>query len=401
MNLLTIPWRNSRRKWQRTTLLLAVFTLGVLSIVALDRVSSVVGESLERKLTAYGANILVTPERETLTVSYGGLSLGDMAVATAALDADDAVARIRGIGLAERVSAVAPKLVAMVDARSGAGAPTRVGLVGVRFDKERIIKNYWGLDGQYPDKADQVPGSEGRMAVLAGADVAGHLGLTPGSELELDGRPAVVTGVILPTGSDDDSVILADLGAVQDLAGRPGQADFVEVSALCSGCPIEDITAQIAKALPHAEVKALQSVVASRMASISFVRRLVLTVSVVILLTACSMIGLSMLSAVNERRREIGVLRSLGYSRGAVFGIFCAEALAVGLVSGLAGYVAGHLASFKVIADLDVAGTAAPPFGAGELALTCLFVALLSVLSSTLPALKAARIQPGEALVAL
>lgn len=48
MNILTIPLRNTRKKWVKTLLLLAVFALGVTSIVSLNYVSSVVGESLEK-----------------------------------------------------------------------------------------------------------------------------------------------------------------------------------------------------------------------------------------------------------------------------------------------------------------------------------------------------------------
>ena len=76
MNILTIPLRNTWRKPTRTMLLLMVFTLGVMSIVALYQVSLVIGTSMEKKLSKYGANILVLPSTETLSVSYGGFHLG-------------------------------------------------------------------------------------------------------------------------------------------------------------------------------------------------------------------------------------------------------------------------------------------------------------------------------------
>ncbi|WP_051258208.1 hypothetical protein [Desulfovibrio cuneatus] len=78
MNLLTLPVRYARAKWLRTLLLVAIFALGVASMTGLHQVSQAVGESLEKKLLSYGANILVTPKREVLTVSYGGYTLGDV-----------------------------------------------------------------------------------------------------------------------------------------------------------------------------------------------------------------------------------------------------------------------------------------------------------------------------------
>ncbi|MCL2123682.1 MAG: ABC transporter permease, partial [Desulfovibrionaceae bacterium] len=78
MTLLTIPIRHTRAKWLRVLLLLAVFALGVASMTGLRQISTLIGDSFEKKLVSYGANILVTPKRETLTVSYGGYALGDV-----------------------------------------------------------------------------------------------------------------------------------------------------------------------------------------------------------------------------------------------------------------------------------------------------------------------------------
>jgi len=387
MNILTIPARCLRRKPLRSLVLLAVFTLGVTSIVALQNVSSVVGEGLERKLTAYGANIMLTPHSESLSVSYGGLQLGDLLMERTPLDLDELYAGVASIELAERISVVAPKLVAMT---SLDGA--QVGLIGVDWDRELLLKSHWAVDGAFPE------GEARQKGLLAGSQVAARLGLQPGDSVIIEGAGFTVTGVLQPMGSDDDRVLFADLASLQALKGRPGQADFAEVAALCAGCPIEDIVAQLRTALPGVDVKALRSVVEQRMYSIHFVQNLVMTVSLVILLTGCCMVGLSMLSAVNERRKEIGLLRSLGYSKGRVFGIFCAEALLMGLLAGALGYGLGFGASFEVVKALGVADTATLTFSPGQLALTCAGIAFVSVLAAALPAWKASRVHPWQVL---
>ncbi|BBD06799.1 ABC transporter permease [Desulfovibrio ferrophilus] len=387
MNILTIPLRSSRRKWLRSLLLLVVFTLGVSSIVALNNVSRVVGQSLEKKLTAFGANILVYPTSDTLTVSYGGFNLGDMLVDVRYLQEAHTTTQIRGIKNSANIASVAPKLVTMHELGG-----TSVGLVGVRFEAEQTIKGYWAVNGSYPS---------GGAQVLLGSAVAERLGLAPGDDLTPLGLSAKVSGLLLPTGSDDDNVVLADLSYVQELTGNPGAVSFVEVAALCAGCPIEDIVQQIADTLPGVEVKALQSIVKQRMYSVNFVKQLILAVSIIILLTACSMVGLSMLSAVNERKKEIGVLRSLGYSRRAIFGIFCFEALFIGALSGLVGYVAGYALSFKVASVLGITTDANLSFVPLHLLVTIGFVAVVTIISAAIPAAKASRIDPAEALISL
>jgi putative ABC transport system permease protein len=387
MNILVIPLRNLRMKWPRSLLLLLVFTLGVASIVALNLVSGVVGESLEKKLVAYGANILVMPRTEKLTVSYGGFSMGDMMLGVADLDEADAVERIAGIGHGERISVIAPKLVSMARVEG-----TAVGVIGVRWERELVLKGYWAVDGEFPRRED---------GVVAGARAAASLGLVPGDTLSLGSRTAVVTGVLRPTGGDDDSVLFTGMDFAQSAFGRPGRADFVEVAALCAGCPIDDIVHQIAQALPGAEAQALQSVVRQRMYSVEFVQRLILSVSLIILLIACAMVGATMLSSVNERVREIGLLRSLGFSRPGIFAIFCFEAVALGAAAGCLGYLAGHALSLRVIGALDITEGTTLAFSAAGLALTCLLIMAVSVVSAFFPAWKAASVEPSEALISL
>lgn len=387
MNILTIPLRNIRRKPSKTLLLLLVFSVGVMSIISLYQVSLVVGLSLEKKLTSFGANIVVSPATEKLSVSYGGFHMGDMLFDIQELSEDTTTRAIRSIGLQDRISAVAPKLVTMTKVAGKA-----IALVGVRWQEERGIKSYWAANGKFPEHEDEI---------LIGNQAASLLGLQAGNSLDIFDKKFTVSGILFETGGDDDSVIFMDIGKLQTLLGRPGATSFVEVSALCSGCPIEDIVSQIRVNLPNTSVKALQNVVNQRMASVRFVQKLAFSVSLVILVTAAAMVGLSMLSAVNERKKDIGILRSLGYGKSNIFLIFCLEAGMIGLVSGIIGYLGGYGASFKVLELLDIADGAKPLFSFGHLALTGLAFGLITMAATIYPALKGAAVEPSSALTAL
>ena len=237
--------------------------------------------------------------------------------------------------------------------------------------------------------------------VLVGSAAAAKLNLKLGDKVPLGKTHMLVTGILAPTGSEDDNVLLADLTFVQNAVGRTGKANFLEVAALCSGCPIEDIVNQLGAALPNVEIKTLRNIVEQRMYSVHFVKRLILSVSLVILLTGCSMVGISMLSAVNERKKEIGILRSLGFSRRAVFSIFFAEAASIGLLAGVVGYLAGFAVSFRILQVLELGEGATLSFEPLHLLATAVILALLTSLASLVPAWKAAAIEPSEALVTL
>lgn len=387
MNILTIPLRTMRRKPTRTILLLLAFSLGVMSIVALYQVSRVVGQSLEEKLTSFGANIVVTPATEKLSVSYGGFHMGDMLFDIQYLSENQTVDAIRSIGLKDRISVVAPKLVTMLRIDEKA-----VALVGVNWQEERKIKSYWATDSRFPEKPEEI---------LLGSVAAVKLGYQTGDHVELFGRDFVVSGVLYETGSDDDSVILMDLAVLQGLLGRPDGLSFVEVAALCAGCPIEDIVGQIREVVPTVTVTALQNVVNQRMASVHFVKKLALSISLVILVTAAAMVGLSMLSAVNERKKDIGVLRTLGFGKSSVFFIFCIEAGIIGSLAGLFGYFAGFGLSFKALEILDLGKGGTPLFSVVDLLIVSAIFTAVTVVSSIYPAWKAAAVDPSDALVAL
>lgn len=387
MGILLIPWRNLRRKPLRTALMILVFAAGVAAVSALATLSTQVGDNLEAKMSAYGANILVTPKRESLHVSYGGMQLGDVSYDVGALNAEATVAAIRSIHHRDRLAAVAPKLalLAQVDGQS-------VGVIGVDFDQELRIKSYWWPEGEMPKEP---------FHVLAGAHAARALGLSPGSEVVLMDRPFVVAGVLNVTGGDDDNVIFADITALQDAAGKPGAAHFVEIAALCAGCPIEDITDQLEAALPNAEVITMQQVVRERMMTVDFVQRLAAGISAVILLTACVMIGLSIFTSVNERIHEIGLLRALGFSKGSVFAVFSLEAVGMGLVAGVLGQIGGMFASERLAGLVGLGDAAIATFDPLHFVLALVVVPLLAALAALPPALKAARVEPSQALVML
>ncbi len=387
MNILTIPLRNIRRRPSKTLLLLLVFSLGVMSIVALYQVSLVVGHSLEKKLTTFGANMIISPATEKLSVSYGGFHMGDMLVDVQSLPEERTIAAIRSIELKDRISAVAPKLVTMTKVND-----TAVALVGVRWHDERGIKSYWAVRGEFPSAPDQI---------LVGSKASAKLGLALDDKTIIVGQDFTVSGILHETGGDDDTVILMNIDTLQALLDRQDATSFIEVAALCSGCPIEDIVAQIRQQLPNAEVKALQNVVNQRMASVQFVQKLALSISLVILVTAASMVGLSMLSAVNERKKDIGILRSLGYGKSQIFIIFCLEAGFVGVLSGVVGYLGGFGASFKALEFLSLSDGVSPVFSVTHLLLACAVFGFITIVAAVYPAWKGAGVEPSTALIAL
>ncbi|MCK4342652.1 MAG: FtsX-like permease family protein, partial [Phycisphaerae bacterium] len=99
-----------------------------------------------------------------------------------------------------------------------------------------------------------------------------------------------------------------------------------------------------------------------------------------------------------ERTREIGVLRAIGWARRRIVFMIVCEAAGVGLIACLVGCLLGaglaKLATILPSAELFIE----PVFDAPPFLLALAVAVLLSVLGALLPAWRAARISPAEAL---
>jgi len=221
-----------------------------------------------------------------------------------------------------------------------------------------------------------------------------------GKEVVIGGRTFTVTGILRETGSQDDHLLIGSLPAAQRLLGKEGVVSLAEVAALCADCPVQDMVNQIAAVLPDAKVSAIQQVVRTRMHALEQFRAFSLGVGGVVLLIGALVVFVTMMGSVNERTREIGIFRALGFRRGHVVGLILTEAASVSLLSGVLGYLAGIGATRLLLPFLteEHPHLVLDPLLAGG---AVLLAVVVGTLASFYPALHASRMEPTEALRAL
>ncbi|MGE4579919.1 MAG: ABC transporter permease [Desulfuromonadales bacterium] len=395
MKLETIAFNNIRRRKGRMAFLLAGLLLGIGTVVTLVSLSRSLTAEAQHKLENFGANILITPRSDQLSLSYGGVSLGGVTVEAEEIRQDD-LALLKTIPNARNIAAVAPKLLG--SARVGA---ERVLLMGVDPELEFALKRWWSVKGEPLKKDDEV---------VAGSNVARRLDLQVGDRIELYGRQFTVSGILEQTGGQDDHLLLAPLGVVQHLLQKPGMISLVEVAALCGDCPVEDMVRQISAVMPEVEVNALQQIVKTRMHALEQFELFSWLVAAVVLLVGALVVFVTMMGAVNERTREIGIFRALGFRRSHVMRLILVESASVSLVAGILGYLAGTAASRAVLPFFREGQGAHGAHGehmelilwSPELAVGAVVLAVVvGCLASFYPALHASRMDPNEALRAL
>jgi len=386
MNLRTIALNNLRRRKARMLFLVAGLLIGVATVVTIVSLGKALTMEAQHRMENFGANIVLTPKSDELSLSYGGIDLGGFSIAVSEIRQAD-LEKIKTIPNARNVAAVAPKLLGAVEA---GGA--RVLLMGVDATKEFQVKRWWTLEGR-------PLASDGEL--VAGHQVAKTLGLALGQELQLGGRSFTLVGILHETGSQDDDLLISTLVAAQSLLGKPGLVTMAEVAALCADCPLEDIVTQISQALPHIKVTALQQVVKTRMHALDQFQAFSLGIASVVVVIGALVVFVTMMGSVKERTREIGIFRALGFRRSHVMNLILTEVLIVSALAGALGYLAGMSATALVMPLFSEGhGT-----GHGGLAwdpalgLFALLLALVTgALASFYPALAASRMDPTEAL---
>ena len=322
MTLKDIALLNLRRRKAKAAFLLAGLLIGVTTVVALMSLVETMREDITDKLDKFGANILIVPKTENLSLTYGGLSLGGVSFEMEEIH-ESQLADISTIRNSANVAALGPVVLGVVNIDN-----KKVLLSGVDFEATKILKPWWKIQGSEPVENQ----------VILGAEASKNLGLGVGDTISAYGRDLTITGVIATTGSQDDQIIFTPLATAQGMLGMEGRVSMAEVAALCKDCPIEEMVAQISDVVPGGKVMGIQSVVKGRMETLAHFQRLTLSVSAVVVLVGSLVVLVTMMGSVRERTREIGIFRAIGYRRSHIIRIVLLEAAIGSALAGLLGY---------------------------------------------------------------
>jgi putative ABC transport system permease protein len=385
MTLKDIAIKNLLRRKSKTAFIVAGLVIGVATVVAVISFVDASTRDINHKLEKYGANILITPRTDHLTLSYGGLSLGGVSFEMKEIRETD-LAKVKSIKNYRNIAALGPLVLGGVEIKD-----RRVLLAGVDLKAARILKPWWRISGRLPGEGE----------VLAGAKAAHIVAMHTGDRLTVNGHELTVSGILEPTGSQDDQLVFTRLGTAQKLLQKEGLVSMVEVAALCTACPIGDMVDQISAVLPQAKVMAIQQVVKGRMETLVQFRKFSYVVSAVVVLIGGLVVLITLMGSVKERTEEIGIFRAIGFRRRHVMTIVMMEAAIASALAGVCGYLlglGGTQIGFRFFSDSQ---TIAVPFNP-ELGGMAMVMAMgVGLVASAYPAMMAAKMDPNEALKSL
>jgi len=365
---LRLVYESFRRQKRRKLLAGVAIMLGVGVATAMIAVATDIGDKISRELRTYGANLIVTPQEDTLDVEIGGVNLKPPSDGAYLNESD--LPKIKGMFWRNNIVGFAPMLpvsVAVADEKN-------LTLLGTYFARHvvfgqqdfvtgvRTTHPWWKVQGAWPEDNSE--------DVLLGDHLAARLNRRPGQEIEIAGQPRRIAGVLSTGGAEDDQIV-APLALAQLILDKPGAVRRIYVSAVtkpedafarrdpksmspqmydrwyCSPYA-QSIAFQLQEAIPHSHAEQIRQVAQNEGTVLSLIQGLMLLITLAALLASALAVSASMATAVIERRSEVGLMKALGAGNLAVAVLFLAEATLLALLAGALGFAGGAMLARQI-----------------------------------------------------
>ena len=396
MKIYQVTVKDIRRRRRRALYTALGVAIGIAAFIAVLTIARAGEERIYREMDKYGPNLMVMPAIHDVDLQLGDLTLGTLAVGDNYI-AEDKLLEIRqitdgairealGIAGDEDIATIAPKLYITTAVKGIA-----VMVVGFEPEQERLIKSWWTIsDGRYPEQQDEA---------ILGARASAALDVDLGDNISIKEQEVTVIGILDETGSNDDYQVFVPLATVQRAFEKEGLISSADIRALCSSCPVESIADLVNDAIPGVRAVAVKQIAQTEMNLMSKVNRFMLALAGITLVVGSFGVVNTMMSSVHQRVKDIGIMKAVGASRLQITKMFLYEALVVGLMGGILGYIAGTFLSY-VIGPLiyeDLAVSYVLQYFLPALALAI----LVAVVASVYPAFRASKVSVADSLRSL
>jgi putative ABC transport system permease protein len=415
------------RSPRRKMLTAAALVVGMAVATATLTVALEVGDRLAREFRSLGANLIVTPESDTLPLEIGGVDYRPVDEGAYLQEAD--LGKLKTIFWRHNILGFTPFL--DVPTLVLASREINATMIGTWYEHEvlvpdgttfktgvRVTHPWWNIQGRWFN------GEAHEVVVGAALAAKDPEGLAIGKTIQVAYDEAAnatlslkVTGIV-STGGTEDNAILVPLSVAQGFSGHAGQFRQLFVSALtkpadalaerdpksltpaeydrwfCSPY-ISSISYQIKEVLPGTNVRAIRRVADSEGKILSHVSTLLWIVTLAALIAAALAVAATSATTVIERRGEIGIMKAIGATNATVAGLFLAEQLMLAIVGGAIGFVFG--AGLARVLGASVFGTPAAP-RVVLLPVALGIAAIVALIGSLIPLRRAARFDPAPIL---
>jgi putative ABC transport system permease protein len=396
-----IAARNLKMRSLRSWLTVLGIIIGVFLIISLLSLSEGIKDTINRQMMSLGGNMIFVMPGDDSNPLAGMMFGGDK------LEARDLDAIRRTEGVKTVLGASYQSINVRYNTENKALTVEGFPLV----EGADVLRKFqgWSLSsGRWPSASRR----EVVVGMQFGRDIF-NAPVQPGDQLIIKGKKYTVAGILNSLGAkDDDSAIFMDIAEFQDLTGQQRGTAQIAMVQIDETMDPNLIAEKIKDSLRRVQRRAYGSddlhfavitaekvndIVGGVMAMIQFA---ILAFAGIAILVGGIGITNTMYTSVRERTREIGIMKAIGATNGAIMSIFLFEASIIGFGGGIGGTVLGLglaaiIQAYGQVHPLFYFTASFSPwiviFGLG-------FSFFVGCLSGILPARQAAKLRPIEAL---
>jgi len=387
MNIFKLVSKNLLRRKGRFIFTLLGITIGMASFVALLSMGDNLRSEVSRQADDLGADIIVMGRVDCPFIHRAVLA-GEQLPESVPREIVNQIAAIDGI------TAAIPYLTLGASIQE-----VPITLVGI-LPSEMKAHRGWNIEsGTF--FADE---NERSVVIGSGIATSARFDLKIGDMLTFRGQNFPIAAILQETDSNDDISVFMPLGIAQETFGLDDYVSFIVVT-------VDDVanTERYVSAImdiANLSVSTNEELLSSVLLILGSLDITLQLIAGVALIAAAFGIINTMMTAIYERRREIGILRATGSKRGMIFRIFILESGLYGLLGGLLGFVVGFIVSrlaAPLIQQNEFVAVLGNPDTAVTLSASLLFTVLglsvlISIASGLYPAWKASKLTPMEAI---
>jgi len=370
--------------------------IGIMTFISILTVARAGEEKIYNQLEKYGANLSIVPAISQLDMKIGDISMGTVTVGDNYIS-QEKIPVIRDLTDSEireeldiddpgDIALIAPKLYVPITVND-----VSVIAVGVDPVEEIGLRTWWRIaQGEYLSEPDDA---------LIGSEVSRIIELSVGDSINLKEHSFTVSGILEETGGAEDYQIFTSLETLQRVFSLQGMVSSIDIRALCNACPVEMIADTINGNIAGVRAIAVKQVAAAESGVLERVNRLMMALGGITLCLGGFGVANTMITAVNERKKDIGIMRAVGASRNQIIKLLSYEAILIGIIGGILGYVGGTLLSYFI--GPFILGDVVMSYELQYIPIALLLSCFISIIAIIYPAYKATNIKVADSFRSL
>lgn len=297
-----------------TIVSLLAIVLGTSIIGGLVNLYYDINEKMSKEFRAYGANVLIYPSDQTSKLEM------------------DKVNQITSKIPKSKMVGIAPLQYSVVQMNE-----KPVVLAGTWLDQMEKVSPYWSVDGNWINDRKNIKES------MVGINIAKKYDIKPGSVIELfdqnkRGMKISVKGVVTSGGKEDNQIFVNT-----DLAEKISQkklTDIILLSLLEKGSNLEKKAGDLQATIPEIKVKPIKQMGQSEEKMLRKIQDLIRLIGIIIFVITILTVSMTMISMINERRKEVGLKKALGASDKLLLLEFLIEGVFISIIGSTFGIIA-------------------------------------------------------------